>query len=371
MEEQFYRVKIVKIKEESFDSKSFYLDIPGELSEEFKFKQGQHIYLRLKVDGTEYFRPYSISSAPKEKDFTFTVKRLRGGVVSNYLNDSLKEGDEIDVMPPKGDFYSEINNDNNSQYYFLGAGSGIAPLMSLIKVVLAEETASVVNLFFGNRNEDSIIFHKELIDLQKKYTGRFNLELILSAPKKYRKPGLMGFLSSGEVKWEGKIGHIDNKTLEGFFDHYPIIDKDKMQVFVCGPDGMISSSEKFLLKKGVEKRNILTESFNRDYANLLPGGKIDACNVKIKYKGEDYNVVIDDRRPILDNLLKEDVIIPFACRSGLCSACVAQVTKGEVNTRKTKGLDPAFQELGFILSCQSTPKTTELELNYDTFRPSN
>lgn len=370
MKDKFYSLMIKEITDESFDSKSIIFHVDDEITEQFNYKQGQHVYVRVKIDGMEHYRPYSITSAPYEKEFKLTIKRYRGGIVSNFINDSLKVGHHVEMMAPQGDFYTDLDPENNKQYYIIGAGSGISPLLSLLKETLTVEPKSKIYLFYGNRNEESIIFDKELKDLQKKYSDRLFIEFILSAPKKHRKPGLLGFLKPGVVKWKGLTGHIDHHTLVDFFKKYPVVNKNDMNIFICGPDGMIRSSMDFFVSNGIDEKQILTESFNREYENILPGGIIDQCKTKIHYKGEQYDVDLDDQRPILDNLLKEELIIPFACRSGLCSACIARVVNGEVNSRETKGLTKEMKELGYILSCQSTPATTELEIDYDTPPPS-
>lgn len=369
MNDKFYPVRVKDVLEESFDSKSFILDVSNGVAEHFQYKQGQHVYVRTNIEGMEHFRPYSITSAPHENQFKLTIKRYRGGTVSNFINDTVEAGHQIDMMPPQGDFFTELNAENNKQYYFFGAGSGISPLVSLIKETLAKEPKSIIYLFYGNRNEDSIIFHDELMELQKNNKSRLHIEFILSAPKKHRKPGLLGFLQSGEIKWKGLVGHIDPHTLTDFFKRHPVKSRSNMNIFICGPDGMIHAAQDFLIKNGIDKKQILTESFNREFENILPGGKIDQCKAKIQYKGETYELVINDQRPILDSLLKEELIVPFACRSGLCSACIVKVNSGEVNCRETKGLSEELKKRGYVLSCQSTPATTELDIDYDTKPP--
>lgn len=369
MKEKFYPVKVKEIIDESFDSKSLTFELENGQAELFSYKQGQHVYIKTKVDGMEHFRPYSITSAPYENELKLTIKRYRGGIVSNHINDNVKKGETLDMLPPQGEFHVELDADNNKQYFFIGAGSGISPLLSIIKETLAQEPFSRVYLFYGNRNEDSIIFHKELLNLQKQYPSNFFIELILSAPKKHRKPGLFGFLKSADIKWKGLKGHIDTDNLLQYFKKNKVESKKDMSVFICGPDGMIRSAQEFLLGNGIEQRQIMFESFNREYENILPGGVIDHCKTKVNYKGEQYEVILNDQRPILDSLLKEELIIPFACRSGLCSACMVKVVSGETTSRETKGLTPELKSLGYVLSCQSVPASETLEIDFDTTVP--
>ena len=365
MNGEFYQLKVKDVKTETFDTKSYTLDLNG-VSEDFDYVQGQHVFVKMKIAGTEYLRPYSMSSSPYEGDLTFTVKRLRSGVVSNYINDHIKPGDEIEVMPPQGSFYTELNPDNEQDYYFVGAGSGITPLLSLIKSILHAETKSRIFLFYGNRNEDAIIFYDELNQLQAANPNRFFVEYILSSPKKEKRSGLLGYLGNGEISWDGSVGNIKEKTLHHFFQKYPVKNSLRSTFFLCGPQGVIDTSQDFLVKMGVAEEQILTESFYREYEDLHPGGQIKSCKTTVRHKGETFVVDIDDSRPILDSLLKNDVIIPFACRSGLCSSCVVKIVKGQVHCRETKGLPDNVRELGYVLSCQSTPASEELEIDYDS-----
>lgn len=366
MSNSFIPAYVQEVKRETPDSVSISLNTAENHTANLKYQPGQYVFIKMMIDEVEYLRPYSLSSAPHEKNFTVTVKRLRGGVVSNFINDRILKGDKIEILPPKGDFSTEVKPENKRQYFFIGAGSGITPLMSIMKSILHAEPESKVYLLYGNRNEESIMFKSELDHLQLKHSDRFFVEYILSSPKRYRQPGLIGFIKRGEIKWDGNIGVIENKTITEFFTTYPIANRDHIKGFVCGPQGMMDKAINFLQKIGFQDKDILSESFHRDHNDVMPGGNVSDCKTRVTYKGEDYNLTIDDNRPILDNLLKKDVIIPFACRSGVCASCVCKVTKGKVHTRQTKGLKKEFQELGYILSCQSIPITDHLEIDYDS-----
>ncbi|MDW3194544.1 MAG: ferredoxin--NADP reductase [Cytophagales bacterium] len=365
MKENFIPVSVKDVKRETAESVSISFEVTNGLGE-LNYQPGQYVFMRMMIDEVEYLRPYSLSSAPYEDDFTVTVKRLRGGVVSNFINDRILKGDKIEILPPKGDFYPDFKPETTRQHFFFGAGSGITPLMSIMKSLLHREPDSKVYLLYGNRNEDGIMFKSELDHLQLKYPDRFFVEYLLSAPKRYRQPGLLGFIKRGDIRWDGKIGQIDNASLTEFFTTYPIQDRSKIKSFVCGPSGMMEASINYLTKIGFNSDDILSESFHRDHNDILPGGNIKNCKTTITYKGESYQLDIDDNRPILDSLLKKDVIIPFACRSGVCASCVCKVVKGKVNTRQTKGLKKEFHDLGYILSCQSIPTTDHLEIDYDS-----
>ncbi len=363
MSQEFYSLEISNVIKETYEAHSIVFDIPEKLSTKFKYKPGQFVVIKTMIDGMEHNRPYSMSSAPYEEGLTVTIKRLKGGMVSNYLIDNAKPGQKLWVKVPEGDFYCDVQSSNKKNYYLIGAGSGITPLISMVKAILMEEQESNVFLYYGNRSEDSIIFHEDLENLYKLHSNQLSVRHILSAPKRFRKPGLMGFLAKPEIRWKGDTGHIERNELEAFISEHPLSD-DNVAI-ICGPSGMIEQTENFFKEIGLDKKNVISESFfveNHD----LPGGKIPSCKTTVHYKKEAYEVEIDDTRSILDNLLKQDVVIPFACKSGLCSSCIVKVKQGKVHSRVTKGLSKAQRDGGFILSCQSIPTTETLEIDYDT-----
>ncbi|MEO9869992.1 2Fe-2S iron-sulfur cluster-binding protein [Ekhidna sp.] len=361
MEAKFHSLVVSRVLKETFESHSITFKIPPALKDKFDFKPGQFVVIKLMIEGMEYNRPYSMSSAPYEDNLTITVKRLRGGIVSNYLIDHAKVGLSLLVKEPEGDFYYKTSTESRN-HFVISAGSGITPMLSIIKAILLDEPLSKVHLLYGNRSEETIIFESDFLNLEKLHKDQFFVDFILSAPKKHRKPGLMGFLSKSEIKWKGMKGHIKHDTLSDFTSRYPV--NPNSVVYICGPSGMIEGAEDFFRKKGVQEKNIISESFyveNHD----LPGGKIKECQVKVHYKKEVYEVVIDDERSILDNLLKTDVVIPFACKSGLCSSCITKVIDGDVHSRVTKGLTASQRKDKHVLSCQSIPTTDTLEISYD------
>lgn len=358
---KFHSLVVSRVLKETFETNSITFKVPPELKDKFSFRPGQFVVIKLMIDGMEYNRPYSMSSAPYEDNLTITVKRLRGGVVSNYLIDHAKVGLSLMVKEPEGDFYYETSSKTRN-HFVISAGSGITPMLSIIKAILLDEPLSKVYLLYGNRSEETIIFESDFNNLEKLHKDQFFVDFILSAPKKHRKPGLIGFLSKSEIKWKGMEGHINQDSLAEFTSKYPV-ETDSM-IYICGPSGMIGAAEDFFRSHGIDEKNIKSESFyveNHD----LPGGKIKECQVKVHYNNEVYEVVIDDERSILDNLLKTDVVIPFACKSGLCSSCVAKVIDGNVHSRVTKGLSASQRKDNRVLSCQSIPTTETLEISYD------
>src|SRR6056297_993383 len=199
----FYDLKIKGIKEETPKTKSYTFEVPTELSNKFAYKQGQYLTLRFDIEGQDARRSYSMSSSPLEDHLTVTVKRVKNGLVSNYMADSLQVGDTVRVMPPDGRFYTKLDGDQKKAYYLFAAGSGITPLMSILKTILEKEPLSTVHLLYGNRNEDCIIFEDALKRLDAEYKGQLHTTFILSQPLRTRKGGIGGFFAKGKTNWTG------------------------------------------------------------------------------------------------------------------------------------------------------------------------
>ena len=189
----FYKLKIKEVKPATKEAVAITFEVPENLKETFSFTQGQFLTLKFNLKGKEIRRAYSMCSSPLEKKLTIAVKRINKGLVSNYINEQIKAGSEIEVMPPQGNFFTELSEENRKNYYLFGGGSGITPLFSILKTVLEKEPQSAVFLLYGNQDEDAIIFKEELEQIEKKYAGQFALEHILNEPKKTKPSGFGGF----------------------------------------------------------------------------------------------------------------------------------------------------------------------------------
>ncbi len=359
---QFYPLKIQQIKQETSDTISVYFEIPNDLFDTFKFIQGQYLSLRFTINGQEERRAYSMSSSPSDRYLSVTVKRVKGGKVSNHIADNVKVGDTVEVMPPQGRFYTELAPDQCENYYLFGAGSGITPLMSIIRATLEQEPQSSVHLLYGSRYDDEIIFHDDLKALEEKHKGQFSVDFIISQPKKEK----TSWFKKGKINWEGKIGRITAAEVDLILDKYPIKDKD-VECFICGPGAMIDAVESRLNTKGVDGKHIHTERFfTADGEASKKQNNAGSGQVKVSLRGRLIEINVSADKTILDALLdiKEDP--PYSCNAGACSTCMAKVTKGKVTMDVCHALDDDEVEEGYILVCQAHPVgDDDVELTFD------
>ena len=202
----FHNLIVSKIKRETPDSISIFFEVPEDLKNEYTFQAGQYLTLKFDINGKEERRAYSICTSPIDTELAVNVKRVKKGIVSNHLNDNLKEGETISVMVPEGNFTVALEENASRDFYFFAAGSGITPVMSMIKTILEKEPKSNVFLLYGNKDENSIIFNEELNMLSQKYNGQLNVTHTLSNPIREKKGGLSGMFSKGKIPWPGEIG---------------------------------------------------------------------------------------------------------------------------------------------------------------------
>ncbi|HFA48825.1 MAG TPA: ferredoxin--NADP reductase [Bacteroidetes bacterium] len=363
MSKSFHKLSVKKRTQETPDAVTLTFEVPADLKETFQFTQGQYLTLKFQLNGAEERRSYSMCSSPLESDLSVTIKKVKNGKVSTHIHNNIKEGDVIEVMPPDGRFFTELNGDNKKNYYLIGAGSGITPLMSMLKTILEKEPMSYVFLLYGNRNEDFIIYKNELEALQKKYEGQFFMELILSQPKREKKKGLGGLFSKGKVSWQGKTGRINASVVKKFMQDHAPRHKDS-EFFICGPGSMIEAAKEELLSQNFKKENIHQEYFTVAGDAPTTAG-VDGAKVIVTLDRKQHEVAVPSGKHILFALLDNKIDAPYSCTSGACSTCMAKVTKGTVKMDACYALDDSEVADGFVLTCQAHPTSEVVELTFD------
>ena len=343
---------------------SVYFKVPEADQTAFHYRAGQYLTLRFNVDGKEERRAYSMCSAPHEDELAVTVKRVDGGKVSNYIADRLKVGDMVDVMPPMGRFLADTDPALRRKYYLFGAGSGITPLMSILRSVLETEPKSEVVLFYGNRDEDNIIFKEQLDKLQQRYAGQLTVEHTLSRPKKYPTKGLKGLFKRSTTRWQGARGRIDRKALVDFLQRHPHGSQD-CRYYICGPGEMIDNVEAALLGHGVDDKLIHVERFASASDSKQKAGDSVGGKVNVKLGKDEIDLTLKPGQTILDGMLERGHTPPYSCLAGACSTCMARVEKGGVKMDVCYALDDSEVEEGYVLTCQAHPTTPEVEIDYN------
>lgn len=352
----FHTLSVKKIIRETPDCVSICLNVPEELARTFTFKEGQNITIRKQLNGEEIRRSYSICSAPHETELKVAVKKVNGGLFSTYANESLKEHDTLEVMAPSGKFNAHLKS-TNAQYLAIAAGSGITPIIAIIKHSLYTQQDCSFTLLYGSKNRTGIIFFEELERLKNKYMDRFNFINILSQEK-----------TDSDINF----GRINQEKLQAL---QSIIDYKKMDtIYCCGPEEMIFTASEFLQSKGVDKKNIHFELFasagTKKIANTEPTNepsvKGPQSNVTIKLDGRSFSFDLAYKgQNILDAALKQGADLPFACKGGVCCTCRAKLLEGNVSMDVNYALEEEEVAQGFILTCQSHPTTEKVVIDFD------
>ncbi len=353
----FHPLRIKEVREETPECVSVVFEVPEDLKSNFKFMQGQSLTMRTTLNGEEVRRTYSICSSPLDNEWRVAIKKVSGGLFSSFANEQLKKGDVLEVMSPVGKFYTELNPAHEKHYLAFAAGSGITPVLSLIKTTLASEPNSEFTLVYGNRSRTSIIFFEELEGLKNKYIDRFNLVNILSR-ERTDAPVNFGRLSVDKLMELNKL--INYNTIDEFF--------------ICGPEEMIFCIKGFLEAKDIDKSKIHFELFTipGEKRSSIPGQQPTTdsgpkSNITIKIDGRSFafNLSLTSNATILDAALEQGADLPFACKGGVCCTCKAKLLEGEVEMDVHWGLEEEEIEKGFILTCQSHPKTEKVVVDFD------
>jgi ring-1,2-phenylacetyl-CoA epoxidase subunit PaaE len=355
---RFHKVRIKSITRETPDCVSVALDVPADLRDTFRFTQGQYLTFRRQHNGEELRRSYSICSSPLDNEWRVAIKKVPEGRFSSLAVDSLQVGEELEVMPPMGRFYTELHPEQSKLYVAFAAGSGITPVFSIVKTILLAEPLSQVYLIYGNRGRNSIIFKEAIEGLKNKFLDRLSVYHILS-----REHGDTDLF----------FGRIDEEKTRQFLRKIiPPADID--ECFICGPEEMILGVTAALKEAGVAPEKIHFEMFT-----AAEGGKRAArpvthaageddkhSQVKVQLEGSTRILEMSYYGDtILDALLESGADAPYSCKNGMCSTCRARVTEGQVEMDVNYSLSDAEVAKGYVLSCQARPTTEQVSLDFD------
>lgn len=353
---RFHTLKVKDIRRETADAVSVAFDIPAQIQPEFQFKQGQYITLKLTVNGEEIRRSYSICTSPyNEKELRVAVKEVTDGRASTYINRTLKVGDSMEVMTPMGSFYSVLSGNNKKQYVLFAGGSGITPMMSILKSVLYIEKQSTITLVYANRDEDSMIFKSEIEKISSEFSDRFKVVNTFDNPKNTVSDIEKGLLTADKVKAISSTYNLANA------DEY----------FICGPGPLMENIKTALESLSVKKEKIHIEYFSAvidavSKAETTVTGAPVNCELTVIQYGYETNMKLNTNgHTILDAAIEAGVDAPFSCKGAVCCTCRAKVIEGKVKMDNNFALTEAEVEDGFILTCQAHPLTEKVVIDFD------
>ena len=352
----FHKLTVAAVIDETGEARSIRFAVPEELRETFRFRPGQHLTLTAEIGGEEVRRNYSLCVAPQDGEVTVTVKRIAGGLFSNWANDHLRPGDMVDVIAPHGSFTWDFRPGAANHYVGFAGGSGITPVMSLLKTALLSEPESRFTLFYGNRDSSSIIFLDALARLKNRFMDRLEVH---------------HFLDGEDQEFELFNGMLDRAKCDEVLE--TLVDpSDVAAFFICGPGPMMDAAEEALLARGIARELIHLERFTADRP---AEAQAQLAELSREAAGLSMLVTLDGRKRrvafdavagnILDSARAAGLPAPFACKAGVCATCRARVVSGEVEMAARYGLTDEEVVAGYVLTCQSVPKGDGVELDYD------
>jgi ring-1,2-phenylacetyl-CoA epoxidase subunit PaaE len=352
---KFHPLRVTNVTNETRDAVVVTFEVPEEQRDSFRFTQGQHLTLRAEFDGEEIRRSYSICSAPFENQLRIAVKRVQDGLFSTWANQNLHAGHIIECMEPSGHFNVPLEPESQRHHVAFAAGSGITPVLSIIKTTLAMEPKSRFTLIYGNRASSSVIFREELSNLKDIYLDRFNLVFILSREQQ---------------DIELFNGRIDGAKCNALLKHW-IDPSDIDMAYICGPQSMMEEVSICLQANGMSKDQIKMELFGgtqprgpRKHLEIAPAN--NQCKVTVIQDGRSRKFTAEKNRlTLLESALEQGIELPYSCKGGVCSTCRCKMTTGEVDMDVNFALEDYEVARGFILTCQSYPLSSEVVLDFD------
>ncbi|WP_299272300.1 ferredoxin--NADP reductase [uncultured Psychroserpens sp.] len=347
---QFHNLTIKEITKETEKAVTISFDVPPELKDTFQFKAGQYITLKTTINGNEVRRDYSLCTSPKSGTLKVAVKEVEDGTFSAYANHELKSGAILEVAPPKGRFVFEPNDSKTKNITLFAAGSGITPVLSIIKCALEEEVQSKVILVYGNKSTKDTMFLKELLELQHQYSSRFSIQFVFSQADED----------------DAIFGRIEKSTVNYVMkNRYKHVEVDAY--YLCGPEGMIHTVKDVLTDHDIDENRIHFELFKAAKPAEINNTSVPDGRTKVTVLLDDETLTFEmsQKQSVLEAALDEDIDAPYSCQGGICSSCIAKITEGKATMRQNNILTDGELADGLILTCQAHPTTPTLFVDYD------
>ena len=343
----FHKVNIQEVKQETANAVSVLFDIPEQLKQDFNFVSGQYVTLQTIINGEEVRRAYSICSTPKSNEIRVAIKAVENGTFSQYATTKLKAGDTIEISAPEGRF--ELKPEANKNYLAFAAGSGITPILSMVKSVFENESSANFTLVYGNKSVADTIFYDELNALKETYPNQFKLHYIFS--REEVKNQLRGRIDKSVTNY-----FVKNMYKETTFD----------AAYLCGPEEMINAVSNTLKENYFTEENVFFELFTVSInEDALEDVKEGSTTITVLLDDEETTFSMQQTDDILAATLRNDLDPPYSCQGGVCSSCLAKVTEGKAVMAKNAILTNSEIEEGFILTCQAHPTTAKIKIDFD------
>ena len=320
---------------------------------EMTYTAGQFLTLICDINGESVRRAYSLCTSPLVDEYpAVAVKRVEGGKMSNFLNESIKAGDTMEVLAPMGNFTTEVSADKKRHLIMFAGGSGITPMMGISKSILHAENDSIISLIYANRNLESVIFKQEFDALEDKFEGRMHV---------------IHVLDDAPLNWQGESGLLNEDMLKKIFDRIPSWSQEQTQYLMCGPEGMMKNVEVALDSLSIPKENIFKESFvqgtiDKAEKSEAQTGAGNDYEVTILFDDEEHIFTVPADKTILETALDKDIDLPFSCQSGLCTACRGRLLSGTVHLDEDEGLSDSEKEDGYVLTCVGHPTSADVKI---------
>lgn len=353
---QFHKLTVDDIARETRDSLRISLRVPAELEDEFRFLPGQHLPFQVTLDGKKIRRTYSICSAIDERPLQIGVRVQPGGAFSEFAANELKVGDALEAMPPSGQFHVNLRPEKPRDYVGFAAGSGITPILSMMKSILENEPESRFILFYGNRRQSTTMFIDDLYALKNRYPERVQLNFVFSRE---------------EQEFEPMAGRLDGAKVLELYKHFGA-GLYTTDAFVCGPDSMIKEVTEALVELGMQPDRVHAERFGvprkgkADVTPKAPAASNEVAEITVIMDGHKQSFEMPrDGTNLVDAAAEHGLELPYSCKGGVCATCRCHVKTGSVEMGTNYGLEPWEVEDGFVLACQSTPTSNAVTLDYD------